>query len=196
MLYTIMEIEDEQDRSLVEQLYLDYEKQLYKLAKGILHDHYDAQDCVHNTIVSVIKYLSKYRESDDVHRANLLMITCRNIAINMYNAKQKRFASSLTIPEDDTDAGEYGEYDIEDKDSDVVQLVINAENEQTIQQIAMKLDPIYRDAIVLKYFFQLSSKEIGEIINTSENNVNLRLSRARKMILKIGGKKLYEIYQG
>ena len=49
-----MEIEDEQDRSLVEQLYLDYEKQLYKLAKGILHDHYDAQDCVHNTIVSVI----------------------------------------------------------------------------------------------------------------------------------------------
>ena len=83
----------------------------------------------------------------------------------MYNAKQKRFASSLTIPEDDTDAGEYGEYDIEDKDSDVVQLVINAENEQTIQQIVMKLDPIYRDAIVLKYFFQLSSKEIGEIIN-------------------------------
>ncbi len=193
MLAIILAIADEEDRLLVEQLYTTYEEKLYHIAYSILHNHHDAEDCIHDTIVKVIDYLPKYKSISDTYRSNLLFITCRNVAINIYNKKKDHninVISITNISEDDS----FSEYDIRDYSADVEKLIVDQENADLIQNLIRRLDELDRDVVVLKYFFQFRTREIADVLHLTENAVNLRLSRARKRIMEEGGEALHGIY--
>lgn len=65
MLDFLMAIESDEDRDFVEGLFIRYEKPLKKSVLGILYDRWDADDCVIETVIRVIKYLEKYKNADE-----------------------------------------------------------------------------------------------------------------------------------
>lgn len=54
-----------------------------------------------------------------------------------------------------------------------------------ILKIIEKLDPKYRDVVLMKYIDDLTPKEISEITGESENNISVRLHRGLKQIKEI-----------
>lgn len=191
MLPIIMDIQNEDDRSFVESLYCHYEKKLYYIAKGILNNHFDAEDCVNDTIVLIIKHLERFKNADEDGVKRLLTVCCRNAAYRIYNANKKRRASSLDRSENDTDQGSVC-LDVIDENAFIDKIIINEENARLVRRLVNKLDDSYRDVIVMKYYLNMTYTEMADIVGISETLVRVRVVRAKKKLLILGSEQLYD----
>ena len=189
MIATISAIRDEDDRSYVEQIYIQYGKKLYLIADNILHNHEDAEDCVIKVIEALIEYIEIYRTWCFEHQIKFLVKCCRNIAINRYNKKKRQNRYETTLHNTD-----YGvEYDAIDEDAYIDKIIINEENLRRLTELINELDPIYGDLLFFKGIMQLKTSEIAKLLEISESLVSMRLTRARKMLLKKRGDELNDI---
>ena len=68
-----------------------YCEKMYMIALEILNNHHDAEDCVQETVLKIIDKIDRFKEADkNNYLIKLIVITCRNTAINKYKEKQKR----------------------------------------------------------------------------------------------------------
>ena len=65
------------------------------------------------------------------------------------------------------------------------QLVQN-EQQELVQSLLAELAPEYREAVVLRYWHELSYEEIAEMMDTTVSAIKSRLFRARKQLAEIG----------
>jgi len=56
------------------------------------------------------------------------------------------------------------------------------ERHDTLESALAELDDISRQAVVLRYYDNMSSKEIGELLDLAPTAVDMRLSRARQQL--------------
>ena len=191
MLAIIMAIEDDDDRLFVEMIFNKYSKNMYLIAEKILNNHDDAEDCVQDTFVKIIDKLDCFKNAhQEDSLIKLIMITCRNTAFDKY-AKNKRRAYlqfSQTVYDED---GESSIADIPDRSADVERIVMNSYVCAYVKELINKLDCKYRDVITLKSM-GYNYEQISCIIGISQALARKRYSRARAMILDMGGETLYE----
>lgn len=91
MLAIILAIEDENDRQFVEDIFNKYAEKMYLVAVNILQNHDDAEDCVQDTIVKIIDKLDRFKQAQqEDYLIKLIVITCRNTALNKYEKNQQR----------------------------------------------------------------------------------------------------------
>ena len=65
MLFTIMLAPlEEAERSLAEQIYIKYKRQIYKIAYSILNNYHDAEDVLNDVMLNVINNIEKIVDSD------------------------------------------------------------------------------------------------------------------------------------
>lgn len=192
MLSIIMNIPDDDDRSFVEKIYDQYEKKLYMLSMQYLQNHHDAQDCVHETIEIVIERIERFRiAKDEGYIENLLMVVCRNCAINALRVRSRNNQYVQPLMRYNYEEGEYEEIEIPDYDSLVDKIYVSEKNCNYLHNLINELDDKYRDVILLKVD-GYDTKEIANLMNISEELVRQRYSRAKKQLLKKGGSDLYE----
>lgn len=194
MLAVIMAIENEDDRLFVETVFNRYAKKRYLVAYNILGNRADAEDCVQDTFVKIIDKLDRFKNAQkDDSLIKLLVIVCRNTALDMYD-KNKRIAEtqcSQTV----CDGGGSSVMDIPDSSADVERLVINNCVCEYVVKLIDGLDHKYRDVITLKSM-GFDYDEIANIMGISQTLARKRYSRARAMILETGGEMLYEYRSG
>jgi RNA polymerase sigma-70 factor (ECF subfamily) len=65
------------------------------------------------------------------------------------------------------------------------QAVEHLEARQRVRQALSQLPPHYRTALVLKYIWEISVREIGQVMRRSEKSVESILVRARRLLSKI-----------
>ena len=191
MLAIILSIENDSDRAFVEDIYNLYSEKMYIIAYDIVKNHHDAQDCVQDTFVKIIDKLERFKQAhQENYLKKLIVIACRNVAINKYNENQKknRAEFSTTIYGEDD---KYEIMDIPDMAANVERIVLSEYNCNYLKQLIDKLDLIYRDVLILKSL-QFNNDEIAYIMNISVELVRKRYSRARMKILELGGDELYE----
>jgi len=84
LVYLAM-VSSEEDKKLVEKLYLEYRDAMTYVALGILKSPQKAEDAVHNSFIKIIENLNanKIIEKPCPQMKALCVITCRNTAINM-----------------------------------------------------------------------------------------------------------------
>ena len=190
MLWIIMDIENEEDRNLVEEIYIKYERHMYYIALKILNDKFDAQDCVHETIAKIIDYLDKYKTAKQQgYLEKLISIACRNCALNMYDKKKRRRKHELSTSISDSESESYGINDIPDDSAWVDKIVISEHNYKLLKELVGKLDLKYRDLITLRSM-GFSNSQIANLLGISVELVRKRMSRARKEIIEMGGDEL------
>ncbi len=191
MLAIIMAIEDEDDRQFVEIIFNKYAKKMYLVAMNILHNHEDAEDCVQDTFVKIIDKLDCFKsaqQEDDLIK--LIVIACRNTALDRYEKNRQRVSSQFSQTVYDED-GESSIIDIPDHSADVERIVMNNYVCSYVKELINKLDNKYRDVITLKGM-GYNYEEIACIMGISQALVRKRYSRAKTMILDMGGEMLYE----
>lgn len=191
MLAIIMAINDTDDRLFVEDIYNRYAKQMYLVAMDILCDHFDAQDCVQETIVKVIDKVDMFRDAAHGKALpELLLITCRNTARGMLDSKIERNTKELSIS--DIDDNDLPAFDISDESSNVEEAVMNRMMCDYIKKLISLLDEKYRDVIVLRSM-GLENDEIAYLMDITPDLVRKRYSRAKAKILELGGDSLRDM---
>jgi RNA polymerase sigma-70 factor (ECF subfamily) len=62
------------------------------------------------------------------------------------------------------------------------QVVHKKQDRDRVRQSLDTLPPDYRAAVVLRYWYNLSYREIAQTMNTTESAIKSRLHRARRML--------------
>ena len=152
------------DESL-EQLLIEEIKIVFKYLIKIGASKEDAEDIVQETLYKTIKNIDSIEE--DKITAWLFRVSM-NSFYNLYS-KNKRYSS--------TPIENLHEIITDSKSSEDV--VITRERKQEVYEVLDKLNSSYKKLLILKYFMDLSYKDIAEMLEISEHQVKIYLYRAR-----------------
>ena len=83
----IMAIEDEDDRSFMANLYVDYQRLMYKVIASYTTNKWDADDIFQSTLPKLIDKLADLRRMSKDKLTNYIYSTCKNTAINYLQKK-------------------------------------------------------------------------------------------------------------
>lgn len=153
----------EQDQ--LENLYIEYYRELYLYAFSLCKDYYLAQDLASDTFYKAILSLD-----DNVSYIKYwLFRVCKNLFID-YKRKDKEF--------NDTDRLN----DIPSLEDNPLDKLIGSEENKEIYQLVMGLQTSFREVIILYYYCGFSISEISKTTGFTESNTKVLLFRARKRL--------------
>jgi RNA polymerase sigma-70 factor (ECF subfamily) len=169
----------ENDKSKFEYLYEHYKRLLLHKAYGILHDYTLSEDAVSEAYIRIYKNLHKIDDITSNQTVSFLVTILKNVAITMLQ-KEKRLTS------DELDEEIPDSYQMEEE-------AIAKYSEEHIFAVIDELNEEYKAVFLLKYAKGLSHAEIADILNTTENNVTVRLHRAKKKLAESLRKEGYDV---
>lgn len=62
------------------------------------------------------------------------------------------------------------------------QYMIKLDNAEWVARKLAQINPEYADVLVLRYTYQFNTDDIAHLLNVTENNVRVKLFRARKAL--------------
>lgn len=186
ILTYILSIEDDEKREIVENIYNLYYKKMYIIAFGILNNTHDSEDAVQDAFYNITFTYDLFRKPRERATATLVYIYTRNAAINIYN-KNKRHSKVVEL----VDSVDKSIYDIAD-DEDVSKIALDNETSRLVSDAIDQLDEMYRDVIIMKYYYNMKNIEIAKVIDKDTNTVAGRLFRAKARLKEILGDEVYE----
>lgn len=154
-----------------------YQGPVYNLAYRMLGNSGEAEEAAQEAFIRAYTRIHTY---DPAHKFStwLLSITS-NYCIDQI---RKRRATYLSI---DEPLAPHPALQSEQEKGPEAQLVSN-EQSQLVQSMLNELQPEYREAVVLRYWHELSYEEIAEMMDTTVSAIKSRLFRARKQLAEIG----------
>ncbi len=147
-------------RQPVQELFEDYQNNLYAAAFNVCKNAEDAKDVVQDTFIQYYS-LKKDFDSEQHIRAWLFRVAI-NRAKNMNRTFWRRNKKSLE---------DYMET-----------LVFETPESEELFETVMKLPEKYRIVIHLFYYEDYNVNEIADILKISQSNVKARLSRGRSLL--------------
>lgn len=145
-----------QQREALEQIYRAGQRELFAFAYGILREPQAAEDAVSETMVRLYRCAGQYRPGNG--RAYLYRI-CRNVAMEMLRHRKRQIPTE-SVPETASDAP--------------------GEDRVLALQLLAGLSPTERQVMVLRYYGDLTFKEIARVLGEPEGTVKWRHTRALK----------------
>ena len=171
----------ESDQEKFEYLYDKYKNLLLHKAYDILKDYALAEDAVSETYIRIYKNLHKIGDPTANQSIAFAVTIVKNVSLTMLS-KEKRF------PVEEYDETQPDSFDLEEN-------ILDAISSQQIYEIVEQLGEELRSVFLLRYAYDYSLKEVGTLLNITENNAAVRLHRAKKKLAQIVAKKGYE-YSG
>ena len=174
---TLVEQAKAGDRAALSELVNKYSERIYNLALHILRNKEDAEDILQETFLNVIEKLHKFDG-----RSSFFTWIYR-IAINASLMRLRKKKIVFQKLSDDSDFQESIESRVFiDWSQDPSITVYDKEVKIQIDEAVNKLSDIYRSVFVLRDIEGLSIKETSTILNITEENVKIRLRRARQFL--------------
>lgn len=154
-----------------------YQTPVYNLAYRMLNNSGEAEEAAQEAFIRAFTRLDSY---DPNHKFStwLLSITS-NYCIDQI---RKRRALLLSI---DEPLPPHPALQSEPQKGPEAQVVMN-EQQELVQSLLAELQPEYREAVVLRYWYELSYEEIAEMMDTTVSAIKSRLFRARRQLAEIG----------
>ncbi|WP_082333645.1 RNA polymerase sigma factor [Mangrovimonas sp. TPBH4] len=141
----------------------------------------DAEDISIQTFSKAFDKIDTY-DDNYVFKTWLIAIS-KNIHIDLLR-KRKSSITSTTAHDDENEF-----YNIVDESPSPEDKLITEQNLAKLLRDIKKLKPHYQEIINLRYFQELSYKEISEQLQEPINNVKVKLLRAKKLLAEIITKK-------
>jgi RNA polymerase sigma-70 factor, ECF subfamily len=145
-----------------------YMRSAYNLARWLLRNDQDAEDVLQEASLKAYEALPTFRG----HDARLWVLSIvRNTALNFLRSRK----SGITLPSDRTDWA--------DGLPNPEQGMLDRLRREQVRQAIARLEPEYRETLVLREMEGLSYKEIAAVLQVPTGTVMSRLSRARQRLL-------------
>jgi RNA polymerase sigma-70 factor (ECF subfamily) len=154
-----------------------YQTPVFNLAYRMLNNSGEAEEAAQEAFIRAFTRLESY---DPSHKFStwLLSITS-NYCIDQL---RKRRALLLSIDEPLPPHPALHS----DKAKSPEAQIMNSEQQEMVQSLLTELPPDYRQAVVLRYWYELSYDEIAEMMDTTVSAIKSRLFRARRQLAEIG----------
>lgn len=162
------------DPQAIEALVHQHQAKLYRLCLSVLDDPVDAEDATQESFIAALKALNNYR-GDSAFQTWLFSIainTCRS----QLRQRKRRSALNTSLADPSITHGS-------PKHSPEQQAI---ENEQSVSmwKAIAQLDEKHRLPIILRYYHELSTQEIADVLKVDLGTIHSRLSIART---RLGG---------
>lgn len=192
LFYVALMTLDEENREFVGQLYEKHKKKIYEIAYAILKNRHDAEEIVDEVMINVIDNVEKFVQSDGNETLAQLVIYSRNAAINLYKVKKRRSANEIPFTYLNEE-GDNEDIEIEDDAPGMDDVLLSKENSEIVARYVKQLTLEQQDAIMLVYTLGYSNVEAANVLGISSNAVGMRLFKAKKKLIEIGGDELHEL---
>lgn len=167
----------EGDRRALAELVNEYSERIYNLALRMLRNKEDAEDVLQETFLTVIEKLYTFDGRSSFFTWIYRIATNASL---MRLRKKKIVFQELS---DDPDMHEHIESKVFiDWSQDPSINVFDREVKEKLDEAIKSLSDIYRSVFVLRDIEGLSIRETSSILNITEENVKIRLRRARQFL--------------
>jgi len=148
-------------RAKFDRIYSSTKDGLYSYALRVLRNEEDALDVVQDTYVRLWRNIEKI---DEEKASSWLFRVCHNLMMDRFRRQRK----SVDIEE-------------------LEEILPSPQGVQgfTIEDLVEKLPPKYREALLLRFNYSYSYKEIAEIMDTNENTAKTWVRRGLIMLRKM-----------
>lgn len=172
----------EEQRDKFELLYQSYKRLMLYKAYQILGDHMLAEDAVSEAFIRIYKNVDKIEDPSSGSAAAFAATVVKNVALSMLQREKSRGSRAYELLENDRE---------EAAGPSLENQVLGDISRGEILQLVDSLKDELRSVFLLKYAHDLSHKEIGKLLGITENNVTVRLHRAKKKIAALLQKEGY-----
>lgn len=154
-----------------------YWREVYSFQLKRTQNEIEAEDI---TIQTFSKAFHKIDLFDEQYKFSTWLITISKNIHYDYLRKNKSSITGKTTSEDNTYM-----HHIVDETPSIEDKIITEQNLAKLLKDIKKLKPHYQEVIQLRYFQEMSYKEIAQEINEPMSNVKVKLLRARKLLAEI-----------
>jgi RNA polymerase sigma-70 factor (ECF subfamily) len=166
---------NEGEIKLFEILIRRYDPFLYKIGRSYRYNHEDTQDLMQDAYINAFRSLKKFE-----HRASFKTWLTRIMLNGCY---QKKHKLSFTNEIDEYSQNEKSEALFEQSYNNE-KMAINKELGRVIEKAVHNIPEDYRIVFTLRELNGLNVAETAQALDISENNVKVRLNRAKGMLQK------------
>lgn len=171
----LMALDTEIKRDKLQIIYDEYLPVMMYTAFGFVGKYQAQEDVVHNSILKIINYLDRINLSNKTATKSFVRIITKNCAIDWLRKEKKH----LTISSEQV----YG--DFESPEPMPLEYIVSNDGYMHLVKCIHSLSPTIRDTCELKFICGFTNKEIAKILETTENNVGVRINRARNILAKM-----------
>ncbi len=168
-----------EERDAFAYIYTQYKALMLRKAAAILHDEMLAEDAVSEAFIRIYRNMHKIEDPASGRCLAFVMTIVKNTALTLLEREHKK---PVSLEEEDRE----DPFDLE-------QHVLSEISSEEILRILDGVSEELRSVFLLKYAYDLSHRQIGKLLGISENNVTVRLHRARKKIAAILIKEGYAV---
>jgi RNA polymerase sigma-70 factor (ECF subfamily) len=140
----------------------------YNLARWLVRNGDDAEDIVQEAFLKAFKALDGFRGGDA--RVWMLAIV-RNTAMNFLRSRKQDAVIDVE------------QFEPADRSPNPEQGLLEQSRREQVRQAIARLEPEFRETLVLREIEGLSYKEIATVLEVPSGTVMSRLSRARQRLL-------------
>jgi RNA polymerase sigma-70 factor (ECF subfamily) len=161
------------DSKAFEDLLHRHEQRVYRVARGILHNHEDAEEALQQTFLRAYQHLASFQ------RSSRFRTWVTRIAIN--EALQIRRRRRPTVSLDDLQVSEDGVMprELRDWHDDPAKIYDKQQIREIVESAIQSLPTIYREAFVLRDVEGLTTEESAAALGVGMSTVKARLHGAR-----------------
>ncbi|MFC2036677.1 RNA polymerase sigma factor [Chloroflexota bacterium] len=160
------------DRRAFGHLVQAYERPVYNLTYRMLGDPAEAEDAAQETFLRAYTKLATYQPERKF--VNWLLSIASHYCIDLLRRRSRAPQLSLDGP--------LPPQWVTSKAPPPDQVVNRKQERDRVRQSLDSLPPDYRAAVVLRYWYNLSYREIAGVMSTTESAIKSRLHRARRML--------------
>lgn len=157
--------------SSLTEIYIRYHKVMLYVANRILGNQTQAEDAVQNAFLKIIKHPEHVLTIPIDELKPYLIVVSENTARTIYRKLKQIDETPL----------ENLELVDENSIEDATLAKLDIINIFNMPQMSVQ----YRDVIILKYYYDMDTKMISQILDITEGNVRARLLRAKNQLHKL-----------
>lgn len=175
MISDLVHAAKQEDQHAFRQLLDLHWNELYGFMIKRTENENDAEDLCLQAFSKAFDKIETY--NDEFTFSTWLTSIAKNLHVDLIRKEKTRLHQS-------TDVDEVGR-DVIDETLGPEDQLIRSQNLDKLLQQVRSLKPIYRDVIQLRFFQELSHKEMATQLGLSLSNVKVRLLRAKKLLAEI-----------
>lgn len=186
-MFFLMMLTDPSEEAFFDALVREHSSRMLAIACDLLEsrgrpNREDACDIVQDTFIKVYKNIDRFFGLEREEIIPLLVIYTRNTAKDFVKRKANRLHLPLFYTNDED---EENELPLPDDAPMPEEIVIRRESVERIAAAIDALPETQRHAVLLKYRYGYTDREIAGILCISESAVSSRLTRARETLKKL-----------
>lgn len=160
------------DEEAFAEIVYTFQDSVFNLCYRILGERTEAEDATQEAFLRAYLHLDRYDQTRSFK--TWLLTIASNHCIDRLRKRRMQF-TSIEEPTPATLA-------LSSDDPLPEQVAVNNEISREVQALLNELQPDYRAAVVLRYWYDYSYAEIADIMETTESAIKSRLFRARQML--------------